>query len=101
MLSYEITAIVEPRLTAAFEKYMQEVHINEVLATGYFERALFLKQGNGYLIRYETDRRPKIDEYVDTKAVDLRADFLRHFPSGVHLTRQIWELLAELPGSEL
>lgn len=100
MLTYEITATVEPELAASFERYMRETHIKDVVATGCFARAFFMKSGERYLIRYETDDMRKLDDYLKDHAAGLRADFLRNFPAGIQITRTTWELLAEITGTD-
>ena len=96
MVTYEVTATVRPDLVAAYERYMREAHIPDLLATGAFVAASLSRAGPGrFRIRYEAADREALDEYLATHAGRLRADFLRHFPEGVELTREEWAVLQQ------
>ena len=41
MVTYEVTAVVEPGLVEAYATYMRARHIADVLATGCFTGAVF------------------------------------------------------------
>ena len=94
MIIYEITATVRADLIESYEKYMRETHIPDLLATGFFSGARIARAGsNRYRIQYEARDRKALDEYLETQAARLRADFLAHFPEGIELTRENWEVL--------
>lgn len=94
MVIYEITVVVREELVEAYEKYMRGRHIPDLLATGYFRVAYFTRaEENHYRIHYEADDQKALDEYLKTGAERLRADFLAHFPEGIELTREVWEVL--------
>jgi hypothetical protein len=94
MVIYEITVTVREELIEEYEKYMRGRHIPDLLATGYFRGADFTRAPeNRYRIRYEARDHAALDEYLKTDAPRLREDFLAHFPSGVELSREIWEVL--------
>jgi hypothetical protein len=94
MIIYEINATVSRELVEEFEKYMRGRHIPDLLETGFFERAFFARNGeNRYRIQYHARDRQALDEYLRTKAETLRNDFLAHFPAGIELARENWELL--------
>jgi len=77
MIIYEITAIVEPHLIGDYEKYMREQHIPDLLATGYFAAAFLTKAESGrYRVQYHAHDRNALDNYLQTEADRLRADFL-------------------------
>jgi hypothetical protein len=91
---YEITATVRADLAEKYETYMRETHIPDLLATGFFSGAkLTFAAENRYRIQYEARDRAALDEYLNTEAARLRADFLAHFPEGIELTRENWEVL--------
>jgi hypothetical protein len=105
MLIYEITATVDVELIADYEKYMTERHIPDLLATGHFAAAFFANNGNVYRIGYHADTSEQFDEYIETHAERLRADFAEHFPNGVEVSRQVLEIVrlypvATAPGSD-
>ena len=91
---YEITAVARAELVEEYEKYMREQHIPDLLATGYFRGASFTRSSeNRYRIRYEAFSQAALDDYLRNEAERLRADFKAHFPGGVELSREIWEVL--------
>lgn len=92
---YEITAAVEPELAEGFEKFMSGRHIPDLLATGHFNGAEIVRAaGHRYRIRYLAPGRRELDAYLNgAEARRLRADFLAHFPAGVTIEREVWEVL--------
>lgn len=94
MVIYEITAVVRSNLTEAFEKYMRERHIPDLLATKYFHAAYFTRTlENRYRIQYHAPDEETLREYLKTDATRLRADFTAHFPAGIELSREVWIVL--------
>jgi hypothetical protein len=94
MVIYEITAVVQAEFIEEYEQYMRERHIPDLLATGYFSGAFFTRAvENRYRIRYHARNRKSLDEYLNNDAERLRADFLAHFPTGIELSREVWEIL--------
>jgi hypothetical protein len=95
VVTYEVTAVVRPDLADAYEAYMRR-HIPELLATGWFVRASFARiTGHRYRIRYHARDQQSVDRYIAEDAPRLRADFAKHFPVGVELTREVWQTLEE------
>ena len=91
MITYEITATVDPGSTEAYEQFMRQRHIPDLLATGYFREAAFTRSAPGrYRVRYEASSHADLERYLAEHAPQLRADFAAHFPSGVTLSREIW-----------
>jgi hypothetical protein len=94
MVIYEITAVVQSEFVEEYEKYMRERHIPDLLATGYFRGAYFTRSAeNRYRIQYHAHNQKSLNEYLQTDANRLRADFLTHFPEGIELSRENWEVL--------
>ena len=93
-ITYEITASVRDDLIDAYETYMRDRHIPDVLRGGGFVAASFSRSAPGrYRIRYEARGRAELDEYLATHARDLRTHFTETFPSGVELSREEWTVL--------
>ena len=91
-VTYEITATVAPALAEAYERYMRERHIPDLLATGCFVGAIFSRAEEGrYRIRYEAPTREALSRYLAEHAPALRAHFEAMFPAGVQLSREQWE----------
>lgn len=95
-VTYEVTAVVPPELAGEFEKYMVSRHIADVLATGYFESATFSRTDGKYRMAYIAPSRENLDQYLALATDRLRADFHAHFPSGVDLSREIWDVIETL-----
>lgn len=94
MVTYEVTATVEPRLAQAYERYMREHHIPAVLASGYFRGAAFTRGTPGrYRMRYEAPSEEDLGQYLATCAPGLRENFASSFPAGVTLSREVWVAL--------
>jgi len=95
-LVYEVTAVVESELADGWERYMRARHIPDVLATGCFTGASLARASGGrYLIRYHLATRAELERYLAQAAPALRAEFAAHYPGGVALTRETWELVQE------
>lgn len=91
---YEITAEVEEDFIERFEKYMRGQHIPDLIKTKFFKSAEMAEIAAGkYRIRYAAENREKLDQYLETKAQDLREDFLEHFREGVKLSREFLKVL--------
>jgi hypothetical protein len=96
MIIYEITTIVDDELVESYEKYMRETHIPDLLATGYFAKAYFTCSGkNRFRIQYHAHDQKALDDYLEKDAPRLRDDFSSHFPEGVEVSRENWEILEE------
>ena len=97
MVTYEVTAKVREDLAEQYESYMRR-HIPEVLATGKFVAATFARSAGGnYRAKYDAADRHSLDRYLAEDTTRLRADFARHFPNGVELSREVWETLQSWP----
>jgi hypothetical protein len=93
-VTYEVTAIVREDLCDAYETYMRTQHIPDVLRTGQFESAILARSSGGrYRIRYEAASRESLDRYLAENARDLRQDFTSHFPDGIELSREEWDVI--------
>ena len=100
MVTYEITATVRADLCEAYERYMCERHIPDLLKTGSFAGASFSRSAPGrYRVRYEAYDRAALDRYLAEHAPRLRRHMSEMFPEGVELTREEWSVLALWPSS--
>lgn len=101
MIIYEVSGTVNRELVPEYERYMRERHIPDVLATGSFSAAAILRAGeNRYRILYECANDATLQEYLNEHAPSLRADFAKHFPTGVELSREVWHVLERWPGGQ-
>lgn len=101
-VTYEITATVAAERAAAYERYMRERHVPDLLATGCFVGASIARAEAGdegaarYRIRYEAPHAAALARYLAEHAARLRADFAAHFPEGVTIERTVWHRLVTL-----
>ena len=91
---YEVTATVESELREAYERFMTELHIPELLRTRHFMRASFERsEGGRYRARYVASSREALNSYLADDAPRLRKEFAEHFPDGIELSREEWTTL--------
>jgi Domain of unknown function (DUF4286) len=91
MLVYEVTATVDEALREAYERYMLEEHIDDVVQSGGFANALFTTSAPGrYRIFYFIESQEKLDAYLERHAPRTRAHFMSRFPEGIQLSREVW-----------
>jgi hypothetical protein len=91
---YEITATVTRDLAEAYERYMLDKHMPDLLATGCFLSAtMSTSEAGRYRFTYEAQDKEMLDRYLTTFARDLRQDHADHFPEGVASEREIWRVL--------
>lgn len=93
-VGYEVTVEVREDLVHAFERYMREKHIPEILAKECFtsitfERASSLKFRTRYVARTQGD----LDRYLRDHTAHFRADFMAHFPEGLMPSREAWSVV--------
>jgi hypothetical protein len=91
---YEVSAIVTAELREAYEAYMTEQHIPDLMKTGCFVKASFETSGEGeYQMRYKARSREHLDTYFREHATRLRDDLSSHFPDGITLSRKEWNVI--------
>ena len=101
MVTYEITANVRADLVPAYERFMRERHIPDLLATGRFVAAsLGRSQPGRHRIRYEARSREALDRYLREHAHRLRAHLQGEFPEGIEVAREEWEIIESWPCME-
>lgn len=94
MIIYEVTTEVTPAGIPAYERYMRDTHIPDVLATGCFVSATIARSIPGrYRISYSARNMDVLDRYLSTHAPQLRDDFASHLGSSVQVTREVWSEL--------
>jgi hypothetical protein len=95
MITYEVTANVDAALTAKYEEYMTSRHLADVLASGCFTEAVLERASPGkYRARYVAETEADLERYLRDHTAAKRADFAKHFPIGVTLSREVWTELA-------
>jgi phosphoribosylamine-glycine ligase len=83
-------------------QWMQEKHINDVLATGKFSAARMVKVlveeemgGTTYSIQYTTDSKATLERYYEEDAPRLREEGLRLFGDKMLAFRTELELISD------
>ena len=105
MIIYNVTINVDDSIHHDWLKWMQNKHINDVLATGLFTNAKMVKVlveeemgGNTYAVQYFTDSRAKLEDYYQNHAPRLRQEGLQLFADKMLAFRTELEVMAEFFG---
>jgi hypothetical protein len=94
MIFYEVSVTVSAPMSKAFESYMRNKHIPEILATKCFTQIHFAQMGdNIYRTCYQAQSQADYERYISQFANTMRADFMQHFPDGCQVQRQVWNNL--------
>ena len=102
MILYNVTINIHESVHNQWMQWMQEKHINEVLATGKFSAARMVKVlveeemgGTTYSIQYTTDSKETLQRYYDEDAPRLREEGLQLFGDKMLAFRTELELISE------
>ena len=102
MIIYNVTINVDESIHQDWLKWMQNKHINDVLATGLFTSAKMVKVlveeemgGTTYAIQYATDSRTKLEDYYKNHAPRLRQEGLKLFADKMLAFRTELEVMSE------
>ncbi len=91
MVTYEVTAVVEPSLVTAYADYMRRTHVADVLQTGCFSGAVFERMdATTFRARYQAESQAMVDRYLREHTGRLREAFAAHFPAGIAFSRAVW-----------
>ena len=102
MIYYNVTVNIHESAHDQWLDWMQNKHINEVIATGKFSSARMVKVlveeemgGLTYAIQYTTDSKETLQRYYDEDAPKLRAEALALFGDKVLAFRTELEFVSE------
>ncbi|MCZ8090126.1 DUF4286 family protein [Flavobacterium sp.] len=102
MILYNVTINIHESVHDQWMQWMQEKHINDVLATGKFSSARMVKVlieeemgGTTYSIQYTTDSKEKLQKYYEEDAPRLRDEGYRLFGEKMLAFRTELELISE------
>jgi len=102
MILYNVTINIHESVHDQWMQWMQEKHINDVLATGKFSSARMVKVlveeemgGTTYSIQYTTDSKETLQKYYDEDAPRLREEGFRLFGEKMLAFRTELELISE------
>jgi hypothetical protein len=99
MILYNVTIIVEEDIQANWLNWMQNVHIDQIMDTGYFASNRILKvldspnEGATYCIQFVADSLAKYNEYQQKFSVALQADFPAEFANKFVSFRTVMEFI--------
>ena len=102
MIIYNVTINIHESVHDQWMQWMQEKHINDVLATGKFSFARMVKVlieeemgGTTYSLQYTTDTKETLQRYYDEDAPRLREEGLRLFGDKMLAFRTELEVISE------
>ncbi|MSP85212.1 MAG: DUF4286 family protein [Flavobacteriaceae bacterium] len=102
MIIYNVTTNIHESIHDQWMTWMQEKHINDVLATGKFSSARMVKVlmeeemgGVTYSIQYITENKETLQRYYDEDALRLRQEALALFGDKMVAFRTELELISE------
>ena len=105
MIIYNVTINVDESIQSAWLKWMQNKHINDVLATGLFTNAKMVRVvveeemgGTTYAVQYFTDSRAKLEDDYKNHAPRLRQEGLELFADKMLAFRTELEVMEEFYG---
>ncbi len=98
MILYNVTINIDQEIEKEWIKWMKEVHIPEVMATGIFHENKFFRllhevEGGGvnYSVQYFTDSLDKIHEYQEKHAKVLQEKFKNRYKDRYVVFRSLLE----------
>lgn len=102
MIIYNVTTNIHESVHDTWILWMQETHIPEVLATGKFTTAKFVRVlvdeemgGKTYAVQYTTDSHDKLQQYYSDDAPKLREESKRLFGDMALSFRTELEVISE------
>jgi hypothetical protein len=97
MIIYNVTTIIEENIHEEYVKFMHEIHMPEVMATGKFTSCQLLRltepvnEGITYCAQYLTDSSAKLSEYRETYSPKLQEAFNESFENKYVSFRSVLE----------
>ncbi|MEQ8237598.1 MAG: DUF4286 family protein [Cyclobacteriaceae bacterium] len=99
MIIYNVTVNINTEVEVKWFKWMKEVHVHEVMATGYFKEYRFLKllnevpeaEGATYAVQYFSATIEDLNDYIEKESPTLQKRALEKFPNQFVSFRTILE----------
>ncbi len=102
MIIYNVTINIDQSVHDQWLQWMQEKHINEILATGKFTSARMVKVlieeemgGTTYSVQYFAESKEKLQQYYNEDAPRFREEGLRLFADKMLIFRTELEIISE------
>lgn len=98
MLKYRVIVEIEKEIESEWLKWMTEVHIPEVLATGLIDKAELLRNieydaGQIYVADYTINNNENYHQYLEEFAPGLRTKAEIRFCGRYHPRREVFEVV--------
>lgn len=99
MIVYNVTVSVDPSIEKDWIKWMQETHIPDVMATGYFKSSRLCRviggdeNGITYAAQYECESLAVLQQYETKAAPALREDYKKRYDGKYVAFRTLLEVL--------
>lgn len=91
---YTLHIQVEQEFVEKWIEYMKTKHIQDVLQTGCFTKAVMYRSEEQELIfriDYYANSKVELEQYLSRYSNKLRDDHVSHFPKGVTISRNLWK----------
>ncbi len=79
MIIYNVTTKVAREITEAWQKWLKEEHIPELIATGCFTHAVVLhlleaddEEGSTFAVQFHADSKAQYNSYIEKYADEMR-----------------------------
>lgn len=98
MITYSVTITIKKEIEDSWLKWMKEVHVKDVIRTGYFNdwqiHRLILTHSasdeSTFVISYITDTIDKYYEYMEKEAPRLQKEHTQKFENKFRATRSVY-----------
>jgi hypothetical protein len=99
MFIYSVTVTIKKEIEDEWVVWMKSTHLDEVMATGYFESWKMLKMKIpasttdevSYVVQYFVSSMTKYEEYAKKDAARLQLDHAQKFPGKFKAARAVLE----------
>ncbi|TNE46605.1 MAG: DUF4286 family protein [Deltaproteobacteria bacterium] len=100
MVIYNVSVAIDKEVEADWKQWMEDVHIPDVLATGYFLNASIFQQleppaeegRSAYQIRYTCQSLNDLESYQANSAAALQADHTQRYQGRFAASRTILQM---------
>lgn len=104
MILYSVTIIIKKDIEEEWKKWMSQIHLNDVMKTGYFYEYKFFKisipaglpDESTYVVHYKSKTINDYFEYAQKEAHRLREEHAFRFPGKFTAARAIMEEVTEI-----
>lgn len=103
MFVYSVRVTIKKEIEKEWSDWMNNVHINDVIQTGFFTRAEFQKLiipnnselESTYQINYSFDSIDSYQKYLETEAPRLQNGHSEKFPNKFKISRAVYQIISK------